>query len=271
MGLFDFLGGSHSFEEPFSQDELSERTDQSRGRFSEILNEFVQRGQNLQDEPRLSARELFGDQMQQLTDSARSTANATKQALSRAMMAGGGDVSGAAAGNLLGVGENLNESISDIGLKFSRLADRINRQRKRRGDQLAGQGLQGIQNLFRSDQGMLSNVINREIQRETASKQRGSGILGGLLNTAGTLGSAAIMACWVAEELYGKDSERVFIIRNFLLSHDGADNEFGRFLEEYRENGRQWAMKVASDPSARMAAEKLFDEIYKVATQPKAA
>lgn len=268
MGLFDFLGGESDFEEPVAQEELTGRTEQSRSRFSDMLNQIISRGENLQEEPRLSARDLFGEQMTRMMDSARSTANATKRALSRSMMAGGGDVTGAAANNMLGIQENTNQNISDLGLRFAEMANQINRQRSRRGDQLIGQGLQGIQNLFRSDQGMLSNAIRRNIQRESARKQRGASVFGSVLDawsSAASGAASAAAACWVAETLYGKDSPRVHIIRAFLMENEGKDNKYGEFYEEYKKNGRQWAIEVTKDSATRLAAEKLFDELYKVA------
>jgi len=265
MGLFDFLGGKINFNEPFSKRALKQQTGQDRSHFSDLLNNIIQRGQNLQDQPSLTAKDLFGPQMQKLYDSARATANGTKQALSRAMLANGGDVSGSGAASLFDLGAQTNSNISDIGLRFSRLADQVNRFRKQRGDQLTAQGLSGLQNIFTNDQNTLNQVIQREIQRKTARKQRGAGVFGGILNTIGSIGGALIGACWVAEELYGKDHEKVVVIRKFLLENEGEKNMFGQFLDEYKKDGRDWAAKVKHDLPARMAAEKLFNELYQVA------
>lgn len=263
MALFDFLGGDFDFQEPFSRNQVEGQVGESRQRFSDMLNQIVSRGTQLQDEPRLTAQDLFGDQIQRMTDAAGQSANATKQALSRSMIAGGGDTTGAAASNLLDVGAQTNQQIGDLGMRFSRLADRVNRYRNQRGDSLASQGLQGLQNLFQSDKGTLANLIQRQIQREQAQKERGAGVLGGLFNVGSQLGAAAI--CWVAEELYGEDHQRVVVIRSFLIGHKDADDAIGELYDAYKENGRKWAEQIQTDLPARMAAERLFDELYELA------
>lgn len=250
----------------FGLGSLKGRTDRSRSSFSDFLNQMVSRSKEAQDQPRMTARDLFGEQMTRLTDSARSSANAAKQALSRAMLSGGGDVTGAAAGNMLGIQQNTNENISDIGLQFSKMADKVNRFRQQRGDQLAGQALQGLQNLLQFDSSMYSNRLNRQVQKETAAKQRKANRTSGILSGLGSIASAGIMAaCWVAEELYGKDDPRVHRVRAFLMENEGEDNIIGEFYEKYKKHGRQWAVDVASDESARMAAERLFNELDELA------
>lgn len=131
---------------------------QTRGNFSDLINQLVSRGDAASSDGRLTAQDLFGEQITRLGDSARSVANSTKQALSRALMAGGGDPTGAAGANLLGIDEQLNRQIGQQGLQFEGMAQGENRFRTQRADNLLGMGMQGLQGLFGMDQDRKSVV-----------------------------------------------------------------------------------------------------------------
>lgn len=274
----------------FTQESLSRRTGESRQQFSDFLNRLISRGRSMTEEPRLSSEDLFGPAMSRIRDSVGQSANATKQALSRAMMGGGGDASGGLGAQILGVNQGSAEELGATGLQFSRLADQVNRQRQARGDQLLSEGLQGRQNLLSFDYGTLQDLIDRRTLQEQASKQRKAALLGSIIKGVTTIGGAIIGskagggggtgggtggeatgACWVAEELYGKDSPKVAVVRAFLMENQDAPNLYGEFLDKYSEEGRRWAKMVRDHKPTRLQAERLFDELYKTAMMEKAA
>lgn len=242
---------------------LEQNFQTSRGEFQDLLNQVVGRGTSLTTEPRLTAEDLFGGQMQRIFDTTGASANATKRALSRAMIGQGGDVSGAGAGQLLNVDEQANRRIGDVGLQFSQLADEINRARQTRGESLLTTGLQGTQNLLSMDASRLENFIQRALMERQAKKQRTVDIIGSILDAGATVGAAGV-ACWVAEELYGKDSPKVTAVRSLLMRHEGKKTALGEFYEQYKQKGRRWAKDVAKDLPLRAQAARLFDELYKL-------
>lgn len=243
---------------------LRGRSDASRSGFQNVLNQLLTRSRNIQEEGRLTPEDLFGDSIARIFDSTGASANATKQALSRAILGGGGDISGSAGAQILGVDQATAGQRGEALMGFERLAESINRQQQGRADQLLSQGLQGFQNLLTFDENALQTLLTRDIQREQARKQRRQNLLGSILQGAGSLGSAAILACWVAEELYGKDSPKVANIRKMLFENEGKPNAYGEFLEEYKEKGRTWAKMVRDHRPLRMKALKLFDKLYEV-------
>ncbi len=234
----------------------------SRSNFGDLLNNLIKRGQGLTERPALSAQDLFGESLTRIFDSTGQMANATKQALSRAIMGRGGDVSGRQGASILGVDQGTASELGKTGLQFERLADQINRSEVGRGEGLISQGLQGLQNLLSFDEGRLQTILQRGIQREQAKKQRRSNLLGNLLMAGGT---AAMAFCWVAEELYGKDDERTHIVRSFLITNPVQAEFIDEFREKYEREGRRWAKQVRDDKVTRMKAEKTFNKIIEMA------
>lgn len=242
-------------------DELRGRREQSRGQFENIIGNILGRGQQLADQPTLTAQDLFGEEIQNLQDNARANANATKSALSRSLLAGGGggDVTGQTATNLLRTDQATNQQLGGITDRFNTLATRISEARQSRGDSLLGQALQGGQNLLTLDQRLFTDFRDRETQKEQARKQRRTALLGGLLNAAG-----AAIGCWVAEELYSEDPKKVSKVRQYLYEAAQEDKDIAAFLSEYQLHGDQWAEKARRDPEFRKSAKRLFDEFYEL-------
>lgn len=233
---------------------------QTRGSFSDLINQIISRGEQASDQPRLSAADLFGEQITRLGDSARAGANATKQTISRALMAGGGDVTGSGAANLLGVDQQLARLIGQQGLQFEGLAQGENRFQTQRADSLVGMGLQGLQSLFGIDQARHRD----QLQQEQARRQNRANIFGNILQAGSTIGGAAILACWVAEELYGADSNEFHSIRGMLIQHEKTAGELAEFMAAYRKDGRQWARHITQHPLDRAKAKALFDDLYEL-------
>lgn len=171
--------------------EAGNQAQQSRNDFSSLLNSIIARGQSMADAPALTAEDLFGGQLTRLNDSARQNANALKSAISRSLMSGGGDVTGASGVQLLNIGQAAEQQIGQNELQFARLADQINRANESQGLSLIQSGLSGRNQMMNLDQSVLQQIITRNIQREQAKKQRRNAFLGALLGTGGTiLGSA---------------------------------------------------------------------------------
>lgn len=161
--------------------------DSSRGQFGGLINEIVGRGRDMADAPGLTARDLFGDQLTRIEDSARQNANSLKSAIARSLMSGGGDVSGAAGTQLLNVGEATEEQIGQSGFDFARLAEQINRRNRSEGLGLLSQGLQGTQNLATFDRSILNTLIDRKVMKEQAKKNRRNNLFAAGINMVGSI------------------------------------------------------------------------------------
>jgi hypothetical protein len=262
MAFFDFLKDYQS--NAARGRELRGRQEASRGRFGNIVENIMQRGQDLSDAPTLTAQDLFADEIQNLQDNARANANATKSALSRSLLAGGGDPSGASATDLLRTDQSTNQQMGQITDRFNQLATRINERRKSRGDSFISQALQGRQNLMSADTKQLMNFVTREAQKETANRQKNSSLFGNLLSTAGSVAGAAILACWVAEELYPEDPKKVEQVRDFLSNISEDDEVLVEFTKTYQLHGDEWADEIKKHPEVKRSAKRLFDEFYEL-------
>jgi len=123
-------------------------------------------------------------------------------------------------------------------------------------------GLYGQQmGAYGSQLGYMSSGYNTQMANTTNPWMTGLGMLTG----AGTsLGSAAL-TCWVAEELWGKDSPNVSTVRAFVKAHLEDKGELGRFLREYQEHGRTWSIVIRYNQGLRMRASRLWLELLELA------
>lgn len=67
------------------------------------------------------------------------------------------------------------------------------------------------------------------------------------------LGSAAIMACWVADELYGVGSGKAALARLYATTHDTP------FLRLYKRHGRKWAAWLKEHAWAKAWVRPIWD------------
>ena len=92
----------------------------------------------------------------------------------------------------------------------------------------------------------LANIRANRIQMETsiqsANAARSGGIMGGALQAAGTIGGAMIM-CWVAREVYGKESAEWLVFRHWVLN-EAPD----WFRDLYIEEGERFAAFISDKP-----------------------
>jgi hypothetical protein len=112
----------------------------------------------------------------------------------------------------------------------------------------------------------LANIRANRIQMETsvaaANAQRSGGILGGL---AGGLGAglgkaagAAIFACWVAREVYGKESGEWLVFRHWLFTEAPK-----WFRDLYLEEGERFAAFISDKPFLKSIVKMGMDIIVK--------
>lgn len=111
----------------------------------------------------------------------------------------------------------------------------------------------------------LANIRANRIQMETAiqsaNAQRSAGITGGLLSAAGTMGGAAIKAgmfCWVAREVYGKESGEWLVFRHWVLN-EAPD----WFRDLYIEEGERFAEFISDKPFLKSIVKMGMDTIVK--------
>jgi hypothetical protein len=104
----------------------------------------------------------------------------------------------------------------------------------------------------------LANIRANRIQMETgiqaANAARSGGILGGALQAAGTIGGAAIMACWVAREVYGEDRAEWMVFRQWLFTEAPE-----WLLDLYMEEGERFAEFISNKPILKFLVKKAMD------------
>ena len=103
----------------------------------------------------------------------------------------------------------------------------------------------------------LANIRANRIQMETAiqsaNASRSGGILGGALQAAGTIGGAMIM-CWVAREVYGKDRAEWMVFRQWLLTEAPE-----WLLDLYMQEGERFAKFISDKPLLKFIVRKAMD------------
>jgi hypothetical protein len=68
--------------------------------------------------------------------------------------------------------------------------------------------------------------------------------------------------CYVAEELYGKDSKKTKAIRKYVEAHEHDKGEIGEFLRKYKVKGPQWAETIKHNKNARVCAMVIWDNLH---------
>lgn len=95
------------------------------------------------------------------------------------------------------------------------------------GQNLYGNAAAGISagpTLYNPQQGaafianQTAGLNNFNANMYSANQQASAGMFGGVMGAAGSLGSAAILACWVAREVYGVHSPKWMTFREWLLN-----------------------------------------------------
>ncbi len=89
----------------------------------------------------------------------------------------------------------------------------------------------------------------------------GIGAAQGVGKIAGNVMGGMAM-CWVAEELYGKDSPKTHAIRSYCLRHLDEDSQLGEFCRLYQKDGRKWAQEIKENMSLRRSVQQQWDRLY---------
>lgn len=108
----------------------------------------------------------------------------------------------------------------------------------------------------------MANIRANRIQMETAIQSanaaRSSGIIGGALSAAGQIGGAAVLACWVAREVYGKESGEWLVFRHWLFN-EAPD----WFRDLYLEEGERFAAFISDKPFLKSVVKMGMDLVVK--------
>lgn len=108
----------------------------------------------------------------------------------------------------------------------------------------------------------MANIRANRIQMETAIQSanaaRSGSIIGGALSAAGQIGGAAVLACWVAREVYGKDSAEWLVFRHWVLN-EAPD----WFRDLYLEEGERFAAFISDKPFLKSIVKMGMDIIVK--------
>ena len=109
----------------------------------------------------------------------------------------------------------------------------------------------------------MANIRANRIQMETAiqsaNASRSGGIIGGGLSAIGSYaGGAAIAACWVAREVYGKDSGEWLVFRHWLFNEAPV-----WFRDLYLEEGERFASFISDKPFLKSVVKMGMDIIVK--------
>jgi len=128
------------------------------------------------------------------------------------------------------------------------------------------QGSQFASNIFATQGGMYGSRLNYQVAANQQNAAANPWLMGSQM--AGTAAGAAAMAmCWVAEELYGKDSEKTQDIREFCNAHKYDGGWLGDFLMIYEARGKKWADEIRKDPEQRKQARIIWDGLHKMAME----
>lgn len=107
----------------------------------------------------------------------------------------------------------------------------------------------------------MANIRANRIQMETAIQSanaaRSGAIIGGALQAAGQIGAAAA-ACWVAREVYGKESAEWLVFRHWVLN-EAPD----WFRDLYLEEGERFASFISDKPFLKSVIKAGMDLIVK--------
>tara|TARA_R110000787_G_scaffold66569_2_gene149401 strand:- start:499 stop:849 length:351 start_codon:yes stop_codon:yes gene_type:complete len=103
-------------------------------------------------------------------------------------------------------------------------------------------------------------IANLNADTQEAVAKRGASTASGsaIGSLIGTLGSAWIMGCWVAREVYGNNDPRWFIFRMWLKYK--APKWFKNLYEEY---GEDYAKFIKKKPIFKWMTRKLMDLVVK--------
>jgi len=100
----------------------------------------------------------------------------------------------------------------------------------------------------------LGDIRNARIQAQMASDQANATRSAGIMSGIAQIGAAAIFACWVAREVYGKDNPKWLVFREWLFT---CAPEW--LYDLYMEHGEEFANYISDKPLLKWAVRKSMD------------
>lgn len=144
--------------------------------------------------------------------------------------------------NLMGFEANLNQMVQGIGSE-------------RFAQELQGLGLSSgtVQQLLQ--------LQNQSASLSDSARQEGSKQFHTFAKTMSSAFGRG-MSCWVAEELYGIDSDKTHMIREYVHQHKDDNSRDGVFFRTYGNHGQRWANELREGALDREELSTIFDKIY---------
>jgi hypothetical protein len=102
----------------------------------------------------------------------------------------------------------------------------------------------------------LTDIRQSRIQAQMATQQANATRSAGMMSGLATLGSAAIMFCWVAREVYGKDNPKWLVFREWMLT---CAPDW--LYDLYMKHGEGFAKFISDKPLLKWMVRKTMDAL----------
>lgn len=184
MASIDYEGLMEEVQEASrNQQSLKEGTKASRSRFMGDLDRFRDSYDDFQDRADVTKEDLYGDELRSISDKAMAAANNTKQALSRALAAGGGDVTGEASGQMLEADARSMDAISEAEDVYDEKYRNYQDSQEAQAMQMLAQAMGAEGQLMNSLQNQSNFNRQLQAQKEQADDQFWADIAGSILGS----------------------------------------------------------------------------------------
>jgi len=162
---------------------------------SDMIAQIVSAGEQAGRDGEQTVDERFGRQLRSTQDRIQGDTAGAQTAISRALMAGGGDVTGTGATAMADVTQRGNQAQGDAINQYSTMTEQMNQRDRQRGDNMLSRAMQGSESMARRGQqqyGMDRQLLNQadmqEIQRRQANRQFGLDIASTALDSFNPFG-----------------------------------------------------------------------------------
>ena len=157
---------------------------------SDMIAQIVSAGEQAGRDGEQTVDDRFGRQLRSTQDRIQGDTAGAQTAISRALMAGGGDVTGSGAAVMADVTQRGNQAQGDAINQYSTMTEQMNQRDRQRGDNMLSRAMQGSESMARRGQqqyGMDRQLLNQadmqEIQRRQANRQFGLDIASTAIDT----------------------------------------------------------------------------------------
>lgn len=163
------------------------RADESLVAFQDLLEGYEDRVESADSEAERGFEDLYGSQVQQITDRVGADQSSAASNIFRTLMAGGGDITGSGSSLLRDLQQSGQRTISDAIREYTERADRRSLQQRARGDQIFADLTRQTGGLFSDLTGIGMQERGRSDRMTTANRQFWLDILGTGSSLAGQL------------------------------------------------------------------------------------